>query len=124
MFRDHATFRMIKVEPDAIKSPGIREEIASVHEPFELYQVAAADYEGEFPGHLEVMWIPRHRHIALCWDFQADVTRLKRDNKWWGDEPEDADARCLIDGIEEYLNAHGAFAAEKHFHHGRPVAVH
>ena len=122
MFKDHATFTILKAAPQAMETDGIREELANAPEPCELYKVTAFDHDGPFPGHLEVEWLPHRRHIALCWDHSADVPRLVHADKWWGEEAESGDARCLIDGIEEYLNEHEAFTAEHDFHHGRPPA--
>jgi hypothetical protein len=47
----------------------------------------------------------------------ADVPRLQRVHKWWGEGAEEADVRCLVDGIDEYLNWHERFATERHFCH-------
>ena len=117
MSTEHATFTILEEEPAEVTAEDIREEVAHAQEPYKLYKVKPFDHNGPFPGKLEVIWFPAHRHIALCWDPEADVTRLMRVHKWWGGGAEEADARCLTDGIEEYLNEHDHFVAENHYHH-------
>jgi len=117
MNKEHATFTMLEASPDEISSPDIREEIANVREPYRLYRVMPFDHDGPFPGKLEVIWLPGHRHIALCWDQSADVPRLQQVHKWWGGVEEEADALSATDGIEEFLNEHERFEREPHFRH-------
>ena len=117
MSSDHATFTILEEAPGEVSSDDIRDVMAQAHEPYKLYKVKPFDHNGPFPGKLEVIWFPAHRHIALCWDPDADVTRLVHVHKWWGGGAEEADARCLTDGIEEYLNEHDRFVEEKHYHH-------
>ncbi|HUI41615.1 MAG TPA: hypothetical protein VL523_06575 [Terriglobia bacterium] len=120
MSSDHATFTILEESPEEVAADNIRDEVAQALEPYKLYQVRPFDHDGPFPGKLEVIWFPRHKHIALCWDPEADVTRLIEARKWWGGEEEEADVRCLTDGIEEYLNEHDRFAAEQNYRHAEP----
>ena len=120
MDREHATFTKLEASPSDMTSPDIREEISNAHEPYKLFKVMPSDHDGPFPGKLEVIWLPGHRHIALCWDYSADVPRLQRAHKWWGEGAEEADALSATDGIEEYLNEHDRFAREPHFSHHQP----
>ena len=117
MSSEHATFTILEEPPEDVHCDEFREQIAKAHEPFKLYRVKPFDHDGPFPGRLEVLWFPAHKHIELCWDADADVPRLKHVHKWWGGGAEEADARCLTDGIEEFLNEHDRFAAEAHFKH-------
>jgi len=115
MDKEHATFTILKASSDDISSAEIRREIAGLHEPYRLYRVTTFDHNGPYPGHLEVAWLPAHRHITLCWDHSADMPRLQRAHKWWGEGAEEADVRCLIDGIDEYLNQHDRFTHERQY---------
>ncbi|HEV2423603.1 MAG TPA: hypothetical protein VGZ29_02125 [Terriglobia bacterium] len=120
MDKEHATFTMLEATPVEITSPDLRDEIAHAREPYQLFTVLPFDHDGPFPGKLEVIWLPGHRHITLCWDRLADVSRLRRVHKWWGDGAEEADVLSATDGIEEYLNEHDRFARESHFAHHQP----
>jgi hypothetical protein len=117
MSSEHATFTILEERPSEVSAEDLRAEMAEAHEPYHLYRVTPFDHDGPFRGKLEVIWFPAHRHIALCWDPEADVTRLMRVHKWWGAGAEEADARCLTDGIEEYLNEHDRFLREEHYRH-------
>lgn len=120
MDKEHATFTMLEESPEDVSSPEIREELADVREGYKLYRVKPFDHNGPFPGRLEVIWLPGHRHITLCWDRSADVPRLRTVHKWWGAGAEEADALSATDGIEEFLNEHERFAREPHFSHHAP----
>ena len=117
MDQEHATFTMLKASPQEISSMAIRSEIENLREPYQLYKVVPFDHDGPYPGHLEVAWLPAHRHITLCWDGSADVPRLEHAHKWWGEGAEEADARCLVDGVNEYLNQDDNFTHEAHYVH-------
>lgn len=120
MDNEHATFTMLEASPREMTSPDIREQISHAREPYALFKVLPFDHEGPFPGKLEVIWLPGHRHLTLCWDGSADVPRLTRVHKWWGDGAEEADVLSATDGIEEYLNEHDRFTRERHFSHHQP----